>query len=64
MIVIANVFPKLQIQASLGHTVKSVISEHGFTVNMWKRTKCLRNLHDGDFMMLFNQRYQAFCSTW
>ena len=40
MIVIANLFPKLQMGKNwLDQSLKSAVSEHALTVNMWKRPK-------------------------
>ena len=35
------------------HSPRSVVTEHVLTVNMWKRPKYLRNLHDSAFIMFF-----------
>ena len=47
MLVIANVFPKLQtVNSWLDISLKSAVSEHALTVNMWKRPKYLRKLNE------------------
>ena len=37
----------------LGHSLKSVVSEHPSTVNMLKISKHLWNLHESTFIMFF-----------
>ena len=41
-------------KTSLDRFVKSVVSEHALTVNMWKRPKYFRNLHDSALMIFFH----------
>ena len=54
MIVIANVFPKLQTVKVLPRPLsRSVVSEDALTVNMWKPSKNLWNLHESAFIMFF-----------
>ena len=54
MIIIANVFPKLQtVKIWLDHSVKSAVSEHALTVNVWKHGNYLQNLHENAFIMFF-----------
>ena len=53
MIVIANVFRNYRLWKSCpDHSLKSAVSEHALTVNMWKRPKYLQNLHERTFIML------------
>ena len=40
-------------KALLDHSLKSAVSEHALTVNMWKRPKYLQNLHESAFIMFF-----------
>ena len=40
-------------KSSLYHSLKSAISEHALTVNMWRRHKYLKNLYDNTFIMFF-----------
>ena len=54
MIIIANVFPKLQtMKIWLDHSLKSAVWEHALTVNVWKRANYLQNLHESAFIMFF-----------
>ena len=56
MIVIANVFPKLEtVKIFVRAASKSAASEQALTVNMWKRPKYLWNLNDSAFVMFFHQ---------
>ena len=51
LIVIGNVFPELQTVKNLfSHSLKSTISGHPLTINMWKRPKYLQYLHDSTFV--------------
>ena len=55
MMVIANVFPKLQsVQTCVNNSIKSAVSEHPLTVNMLKGPKHLGNLHEKTFIMFFD----------
>ena len=55
MIVVANVFPKLQtVEILVISLSKKCRSEHALTVNMWKRPKYFPNLHESAFIMLFH----------
>ena len=38
----------------LDHSLKSAVSEHALTVNMWKHPKSLWNLHESTFIMFFD----------
>ena len=59
MILRASVFAKLDtVKTSLDYSPKSAISEHAFTVNMWKRSKYLAYLHESTFSMFFHH-YQC-----
>ena len=54
MIIIANVFPKLEtVKIWLDHSLKSAVWEHALTVNVWKRANYLQNLHESAFIMFF-----------
>ena len=56
IIVIANVFPKLQtIKTLVDHSLKSIVSEHPLAVNMLKGSKHLWNLHETNFIIFFDQ---------
>ena len=39
----------------LDHPLKSALSEHALTVNMWKHPNCLRNLDESPFIIFFSQ---------
>ena len=39
----------------LDHSLKSALSEHALTVNMWKHPNCLRNLDESPFIIFFSQ---------
>ena len=58
MIVIANVYPKLQAVKNLVTKLSKrrcfSVSEHALTVNMWKLPSYLRNLHESAFIMIFS----------
>ena len=41
-------------KSSSDHSVKSAVSEHALTVNMWKFPEYLRNIHDSTFIMFFH----------
>ena len=54
IIVIANVFPKLQtLKGLLRNSLKGTVSEQAFAVNMWKHPKCLLDFHQSAFIMFF-----------
>ena len=54
MIVIPNVFPKLQtVKTWVDHSLKSAVSEHPLAVNMLNGYKHFRNLHDSTFIIFF-----------
>ena len=54
MILTANVFRNYRLGKSwLDLSLNSAVSEHGLTVNMWKRSNYLQNLHESDFIMFF-----------
>ena len=54
MIVVANVFPKLQtVEVLVIPYLNSAVSEHALTVHMWKRAKYFTNLHESALIMLF-----------
>ena len=51
--VIANVFPRLQtVKTWLDHSLESAVSEDPLAVDMLKRRKRLRNLHEGTLITL------------
>ena len=55
MMVIANVFPRLQtVKTWLDHSLESAVSEDPLAVDMLKRRKRLRNLHEGTFIIFFD----------
>ena len=55
MIVIANVFPKLQtVKILISQSLKSVVSKNALTVDIWKPPKYLRNLNQSTFIMFFH----------
>ena len=54
MIVMANVFPKLQtVKTGVDHSLKSIVSEHPLAVNMFKVPKHMWNLHETNFIIFF-----------
>ena len=55
MILIANVFPKLQtVKPWVDQSVKSAVSEHPLAVNTLKGPKQLWNLHESNFIIFFD----------
>ena len=38
----------------LDHSLKSAVSEHALTPNMWKRPKLLQNLPESNFIMFYH----------
>ena len=55
MIVIANVFPRLQtVKAWVDHSLKNAVSEDRLTFNMWKDPKHLWNLYGSTFIIFFD----------
>ena len=44
-------------KSCLVHSLKSVVSEHALTVNMWKRPKYLENLQESTFVMFFHHSH-------
>ena len=57
MMVIANVFPKLQTVniTSSDRSVKTLVLQHALTVNMWQCPKNLQNLHGRTFFMCIHR---------
>ena len=54
MIVIANVFLKLQtVKFFLENLLKTTVSEQALAVNIWKRRKCFLNCHESAFNTFF-----------
>ena len=55
MIVIANVFPKLQtVKTLVDRSVKSTVSEHPLAVDMLKGPKDLWTQHETTFIIFFD----------
>ena len=47
----------------LGHSLKSAVSEHALTVNMWKLPKYLQNLDESASIMFFHYSSGSWFST-